>query len=65
MADATKQNGHIILHTQNPQMGYHAFPVDCLRFWKDWFIEIQKYLPIKLEEWNEFGPHLFCMYERL
>lgn len=65
MADATKPNGHIILHTQNPQMGYHAFPVDCLRFWKDWFIEIQKYLPIKLEEWNEFGPHLFCMYERL
>ncbi len=65
MVDATKIGGKIIIHTQNAQMGYHAVPIDCLRFFKDWFVDMQKYLPIKLIAWNEFGPHLFCMYERI
>lgn len=65
MVNVTTIGGHIIIHTQNPQMAYHKCPVDCLRFFKDWFIEMQKYLPIKLVEWNEFGPHMFCVYERV
>jgi hypothetical protein len=65
MIDLTHVNGHIFLHTQNPQMGYHAFPIDCVRFFKDWFVDMQKYLPIELEEFDEFGPHLFAAYRRI
>lgn len=65
MVDLTHVGGHIFLHTQNPMMGYHAFPYDCVRFFKDWFVEMQKYLPIELEEFDEFGPHLFAAYRRL
>lgn len=65
MSNVTKVGGKIIIHTQNPEMDYHAVPIDCLRFFKDWFVNMQTYLPIRLIEWNEFGPHLFCMYERI
>lgn len=65
MVDACISGGTIIIHTQDIRMPYHAVPVDCLRFFKDWFIEMQKYLPIKLVEWNEFGSHLFCVYKKV
>lgn len=64
MVDSCLRGGMIIIHTQNIQMGYHAVPIDCLRFFQDWFVDMQKYLPIKMVEWNEFGPHLFCVYKK-
>jgi len=29
--------GHVIFHTEMPGFQYHRFPVDCLRFYPDWF----------------------------
>jgi len=34
--------GHMILHTMMPGFGYHRYPVDCMRFYPDWFEEVAK-----------------------
>lgn len=36
--------GHLIIHTQLPGFHYHRYPVDCLRFYPDWFEEVAKRL---------------------
>lgn len=34
-----KPGGHMIFHTVMPGFQYHRYPVDCLRFFPDWFEE--------------------------
>lgn len=65
MADLLHKEGYIFIHTHNLKMGYHAFPVDCVRFHKDFFVELQKYIPIKLIEFDEWAEHIFICYQKL
>lgn len=65
MADLLHTGGYVFLHTHNSKMGYHAFPVDCIRFYKDFFVELQKYMPIKLVEFDEWAEHMFVAYQKL
>jgi len=32
--------GMLILHTHIPGVQYHRYPVDCIRFYPDWFEEV-------------------------
>ena len=32
--------GMLILHTHIPGFKYHRYPVDCIRFYPDWFEEV-------------------------
>ncbi len=74
-ARATKPGGIIVLHTHLPGRDFHQYPVDCVRFYKDFFTEMQKYLPIKLLEYVEHSPeykhpqksphHLFVAYRKI
>jgi len=63
--DLLNTNGIIVLHTHNPKMVYHPYPIDCLRFHKDWFVDIQKYLPIELLDFLEADVHLFCVFRKI
>ena len=36
-ADLLTDEGHLIIHTMMPGFGYHRHPVDCFRFYPDWF----------------------------
>jgi len=40
--------GHMIFHTVLPGFQYHRYPVDCLRFFPDWFEEMAKRLGAKV-----------------
>ncbi len=64
MADMTKHGGVIILHTHNTKMKYHGFPGDCCRFYKDYFIDLQEYINIKLREYDEWDEHIFACYQK-
>jgi SAM-dependent methyltransferase len=35
-----ESGGHLILHTVIPGFAYHRYPVDCVRFFPDWFEEV-------------------------
>ena len=34
--------GHLVIYTEMPNFQYHRHPVDCLRFFPDWFYETAK-----------------------
>lgn len=40
--------GVVILHTVNPGCGYHAFPIDCVRFFPDFWRDLAQYIPYEL-----------------
>jgi len=42
--DLLNPGGHMIFHTVIPGFQYHRYPIDCLRFFPDWFEEIAKRL---------------------
>ena len=39
-----KPGGHMVFSTVIPGFQYHRFPVDCLRFFPDWFEEVARRL---------------------
>lgn len=39
-----RPGGHMIFHTVVPGFHYHRHPVDCLRFFPDWFEEVARRL---------------------
>jgi len=40
--------GILIVHTVMPGFDYHRYPIDCFRFYPDWFEEISKRLEMKI-----------------
>jgi SAM-dependent methyltransferase len=42
--------GHLILHTHIPGFSYHRHPIDCLRFYPDWFEEVAKRLNLSVSD---------------
>ncbi len=42
-------NGYLIVHTVMPGFFYHRYPVDCLRFYPDWFQEISKLVKLQIK----------------
>jgi SAM-dependent methyltransferase len=65
MVRLCKVGGIIVIHTVSPGFKQHRFPVDCLRFFPDFWKEICKYLPIKLLAYAEHSSHVFITYRRL
>ncbi len=61
----TKKDGYIILHTHNFKQPYHAYPIDCCRFYKDFFYDICKYVPLEVIEYNEWEQHIFVVWKRI
>jgi SAM-dependent methyltransferase len=40
LARLLNPGGHLIVHTHVPSFQYHRFPIDCQRFFPDWFEEV-------------------------
>lgn len=60
----TNKNGYIFIHTHNIKMQYHAYPIDCLRYYKDFFVNITEYINLKLIEYDEWNEHIFIAYQK-
>ena len=58
-------SGHLYLHTVSPLFGYHDYPRDYIRFFKDWFEDLPMVIPelelIKLLYAKKSG-HIFSCY---
>ena len=71
LADYTLEDGYIVLHTHNQCRPYHPYPIDCLRFFMDFFVDLQNYLPIVLieyREWSwaqEIADHIGVLYKKI
>jgi 2-polyprenyl-3-methyl-5-hydroxy-6-metoxy-1,4-benzoquinol methylase len=42
LIDSLDVGGYLVLHTVMPGFPYHRYPVDCSRFFPDWFEKISK-----------------------
>ena len=58
------REGHLILHSVLPPFPYHRVPIDCLRFFPDWFEAISKKLDIDIIHKAKWDLHLIYMYRR-
>lgn len=63
-SDLLNENGIMLLHTHNIKMPYHAYPIDCIRYYEDFFVNITKYLPLEKIEYLEADVHIFCVYRK-
>jgi len=60
LTGALEEGGYLILHTVIPGFPYHRFPIDCVRFFPDWFEEVSKKL--KLEICDKYVGQLRILY---
>lgn len=44
------KNGFLLVQAVIPGFGYHRVPIDCFRFYPDWFEEAAKKLGLKVED---------------
>jgi hypothetical protein len=61
LSDALNVGGYLILHTVMPGFPYHRHPVDCVRFFPDWFEELSSRL--HLEVCDKYIGDLRIMYK--
>jgi hypothetical protein len=54
--------GYLIIHTEMPGFLYHRYPIDCQRFYPDWFEEMGTRMNLRIESKNISNGHIFYMY---
>jgi len=65
MASVLKKDGILQTHTAGVQQAYHRAPVDCFRFMRDWWTELQKHLDLELLEYIGYKNHqIFALYRK-
>jgi hypothetical protein len=55
------EGGNLIIHTVVPGFGYHRYPVDCVRFFPDWFEEVADRLGAEIS--GRFVGELHILYQ--
>ncbi len=60
-------NGILVVHTHPPGFGYHRYPCDYIRFMKDWWYDIGKYIDNLelLELFQKNNIHVFSCYQKI
>ncbi len=59
--------GHVLIHTHIPGFPYHVgdtFPIDCLRYFPNWFEAVAPLLDLEVVEITQDVNHLFVKYRR-
>lgn len=60
-----EEGGHLYLHTHTPMYQYHPWPADYLRYFPDWFRDLQMCIPeIQLIELYCVEGHVFAAYRK-
>ncbi len=59
-----RPGGRVLIHTHVPGFPYHEFPVDCLRYFPDWFETVAPNFNLEEVDIVADGAHLFVHYRR-
>lgn len=57
--------GLVVIHTHNPLMKIHRFPIDTLRFNEDWFVNLSKYLDVSVVHVEIIQTSIYCVLRKL
>jgi hypothetical protein len=58
-------NGYLIIDTVMPGLGYHRFPIDCFRFYPDWFEEIAKRKKLKVVDKHITHAQIYYKFKKV
>ncbi len=56
--------GSLVLYTVMPGFQYHRHPVDCQRFFPDWFVEVAKRRGVKVADMCLSEDHIIVTFRR-
>jgi SAM-dependent methyltransferase len=56
--------GHLAIHTVAPGFPYHAYPIDCMRFYPDWFVAVADRNKLTLVEQFTSEDHLLYVFRK-
>lgn len=67
LSNALELDGILITHTHPPGFGYHRYPNDYIRFMKDWWYDLPKYIDgiILMELCMSENSHVFTCYKKI
>lgn len=63
-AEHLQPGGYLLVHSVLPGFVYHRHPVDCLRFYPDWFEEVGKRLGLAIVDKCISDGHIVYKYRR-
>jgi hypothetical protein len=65
LVNFTNEGKYIVLMSEGVPKSYHPYPIDCIRFFEDFYRNLTIYLPMELLEFeeDEMG-HQFIMYKK-
>jgi SAM-dependent methyltransferase len=65
LINLTASDGSILIHTHTPGFFYHPWPRDYLRFYPDWFLDVQKFLGgVTLKELCNTETNIFAVFKK-
>lgn len=64
LANHLTPGGLLIVHSVTPGFDYHRYPVDCMRFYPDWFEEVGKRLGLVVTQRFIDRGHITYMYRK-
>lgn len=64
MSDMLIEGGMLYIHTHGPMAEYHAYPIDCFRFFKDAFIAFAKKFNLEIADILCNSMHCFVAYKK-
>jgi len=64
LADTLKEGGYIYIHTHGPEFGYHAYPIDCYRFFRDALIALAELNGLEIADILWEPQHCFVVYKK-
>jgi len=64
LANLLENGGHLIVHSVLPLYQYHRYPIDCLRFFPDWFEEVAKRLELEIVDKYIRLSHITYKYKK-
>lgn len=57
-------NKYLFIQTCLPVQGYHRYPIDCCRFFPDWFEEIAKRLNLQVIDKHMHTSSIYYLYKK-
>jgi len=57
-------NGIIIIFTHNVLMPFHQYPIDTLRFYNDYFLNLEKYIGMDYVQSKNSGNGIYAVYRK-
>jgi len=59
-----RESGILVIQTCNPYITLHRYPIDCLRYFPDFFISLDRYLPVKCERVEEVNGSIYVVLRK-